>query len=413
MRLLWIKPELLHPVDKGGRIRTYQMLRAIRRRHQVTYLALDDGRSGPEAIERSSEYCERLLRVPASLPRPRSAGYAADLLRNLASPLPYAIARYRSPALEQEVERLVNAGEIDLVIADFLVSAVYLPEHLRCPTVLFQHNVEAEIWRRRADVASFAPLRAYFRRQRDRMIAFEAAACRRFDLVVAVSDTDAEHFRNRYQARRVVAVPTGVDTEYFRPDDTVARAPLSLVFVGSMDWAPNEDGVGFFAEEVLPLLRKTVPGVTLTVVGRDPGPRLRALAEAHPDIRVTGTVPDVRPYLAKAAAMVVPLRIGGGTRLKIFEAMATDTPVVSTTIGAEGLPVQDGVHLLIGDSAPDLAEACRRAITTPEGTAVAREAGRLVRERFGWDAAAREFLTACESVLQAPRRTTSLQGTRS
>lgn len=412
MRLLWVKPELLHPVDKGGRIRTYHMLRAIRRRHHVTYATLDDGRSGPEAIDRADEYCQQLIRVPARLAPPGSPGYLTDLFRNLASPLPYAIARYRSAALQSQVERLTASGSVDLVVCDFLVSAVNLPPRLTCPALLFQHNVEAEIWRRRAVVAGNPVLRAYLERQRDRMIAYEAAACRRFDLVVAVSQPDAEHFRNRYHAPRVLAIPTGVDTEYFRPEGQVSRTPGALVFVGSMDWSPNADGVLFFVEEVLPLLREAVAGVTLTVVGRDPGPRLRSLAETHPDITVTGTVPDVRPYLAKAAAMVVPLRVGGGTRLKIFEAMAMETPVVSTTIGAEGLPVRNGEHLRIGDSAAGLADACVRALREESATrAMAREAAALVRRRFGWDTVATEFLAACESALETARRPTSLQGT--
>ncbi|HEX7024151.1 MAG TPA: glycosyltransferase, partial [Gemmatimonadales bacterium] len=259
----------------------------------------------------------------------------------------------------------------------------------------------------RAEVAGNPLARAYFASQRDRMIAFEARECRRFDRVVAVSEEDAAHFERAYGVKDAVAVPTGVDTDYFRPGDPGARTPGSLVFVGSMDWAPNEDAVRFFVAEVLPAIRARVPGATLTVVGRDPGPGIRALADGTAGVTVTGTVPDVRPYLASAAAMVVPLRVGGGTRLKIFEAMAAGTPVISTTIGAEGLPLTPGDHLLIGDSSDQLARAAIRLLQDPEAAArMAAAAAALVRSRFGWDAAARAFATVCESA-RSRRNTTS------
>lgn len=406
MHLLWLKTELLHPVDKGGRIRTYQMLRMLKREHRITYLTLDDGQADPDAIARATEYSDRVVTVPHRVAARHSLGFLAGAVANLASSLPYAIARSRSPAFRRKVAELTRNGGIEVVVCDFLVSALNFPAEVPCPAVLFQHNIEAEIWRRRAEVATNPLARAYFANQRDRMIAFEAKACRRFDRVVAVSKVDAAHFERAYGATDVEAVPTGVDTEYFRSFDPAARRPGSLVFVGSMDWAPNEDAIRYFVSEVLPAVRARVPGVTLTVVGRDPGPGIRALAVGHPGVTVTGTVPDVRPFLASAAAMVVPLRVGGGTRLKIFEAMATETPVVSTSIGAEGLPLTPGEHVLIGDSPDELARATIRVLEEPDLAArMAAASAALVRSQFGWDAAARAFAAVCEDV-RARRQST-------
>jgi glycosyltransferase involved in cell wall biosynthesis len=197
-------------------------------------------------------------------------------------------------------------------------------------------------------------------------------------------------------------VPTGVDTEFFQPTGSVAPAPHNLVFTGSMDWLPNEDAIRWFTGEVLPRVRRTLPDVELTVVGRDPFPGLLELSARDPGVVVTGRVADVRPYMERAAAYVVPIRVGGGTRLKIYEAMAMAKPVISTTVGAEGLPVRDGQELLIGDTPDEFAAAVVRVL---EDEVLARELGAraaaTVRARFGWDKVAASFAESCERALRA------------
>ena len=410
MHILWLKTEFLHPVDKGGRIRTYQMLRCLARRHRVTYLTLDDGGSEPDAEALAAEYAQTVVRIPFRPPAKGSAAFYADLALNLGSPLPYAIAKYRSDAFRDAIGRL--APTADLLVCDFLAPAVNLPGRVPVPAVLFQHNVEAEIWRRHAAVATNPVARMYFAGQWRRMVRFEREACLRFDRVVAVSAPDAEHFRNQYGARSVTAIPTGVDLEYFRPDPATARQPDELVFSGSMDWLPNEDGVSWFAEQVLPRIRARRPATTLTIVGRTPSAKVRALGDKHAGVTVTGTVPDIRPYLRRAAALVVPLRIGGGTRLKIYEAMAMGIPVVSTAVGAEGLPVEPGRHFLEADSPDALAAACLRLLDRPADARALGDAGcELVRARFGWEHVTDAFLEACEQASgPAPREPQWSQG---
>jgi sugar transferase (PEP-CTERM/EpsH1 system associated) len=401
-----LKTELLHPLDKGGRIRTYQMLRQLVRDHRITYLALDDGRGGAEAVERAAEYCSNLVRIPLHTTLKGTPRFYWELLRNLLSPLPYAISKYRSAAMEREITRLTECESIDLVVCDFLFPAVNVPEPRPVPAVLFQHNVEAMIWERHAAVAQAPLRRAYLERQRRGMYAFERAQCRRFDHVVAVSPDDAAWFEREYGVHSVSHVPTGVDTEYFQPTGTAPSDPNGVLFTGSMDWMPNEDAVGYFAEAILPSVANEMPAVTFSIVGRNPSPSVLALPQRSPQVCVTGTVPDVRPYLESARVFVVPLRIGGGTRLKIFEAMAMEKAIVTTSVGAEGLPVRDGEHLLIADTPSVFAGAVTRLLRDPQyAAALGARAAQLVRSRFGWHRAAEQFADICMRTVDPPVRT--------
>jgi sugar transferase (PEP-CTERM/EpsH1 system associated) len=399
VHIAWLKTELLHPIDKGGKIRTYQMLRELRREHEITYVTLDDGQAAPDALERATEYAHEVVRVPFRQTAKRTPAFYAELARNVASPLPFAIAKYRSPAMRDAIRALLRRRDVDVLVCDFLFPSINVDRDLPCPTVLFQHNVEAAIWARHTQVATHPVKRLYFREQWRRMRAFEEAECRRFDHVIAVSAEDEETFRRDYGVRNVSSVPTGVDTDYFSPASERAPTPHSLVFTGSMDWLPNEDAIRFFTRDVLPLVRAQVPDVTLTVVGRNPPAHIRALADEASAIRVTGSVPDVRPYLEGASVFVVPIRIGGGTRLKIYEAMAMELPVVSTTVGAEGLPLRSGVDAILADEPADLATAIVKLLRDP---ALVRRIGQTgaerVRQEFSWQRVAAAFSEICEGV---------------
>jgi sugar transferase (PEP-CTERM/EpsH1 system associated) len=403
MRILWIKTELLHPVDKGGLIRTYQMLRSLSRRHQVTYVCLDDGCAAPDALELARDYAQAVVVVPFRPPAKGSVRFFRDLLANLFSPLPYAIARYRSPRLREEILRLAVAS--DLIVCDFLAPSINVPAALPAPVVLFQHNVEALIWQRHVAVPQSPLRRAFFRAQWQRMRRYEAEQCRRFAHVIAVSPMDAELMRREYHVRSVDYVPTGVDLEYFRATRPRPAGSRELIFIGSMDWMPNDDGIRWFASEVFERIQQRIPDARLTVVGRSPSAALRGLAARNPAIEVTGTVADVRPYLERAAISVVPLRVGGGTRLKIYEAMAMGIPVVSTTIGAEGLPLRHGEQLLIADDPGEQAAAvCALLSDGQRAAALAANALRHVQEHCSWEAVAERFLSQCpqRSAAQQP-----------
>jgi len=408
MRILWLKTELLHPIDKGGKIRTYAMLRELKAEHHVTYLTLDDTSASAAARAEAMEYCHELITVPFAQPARGSIAFYADLLRNVWSRRPYAIDKYRSPAMERAIVQALRKSSFDVVVCDFLTPSVNVSDDLGVPTILFQHNVEAAIWKRHASVPQHPLRRIYMREQWRRMVAWESRKSRLFDHVIAVSDADRDAMRTSYGLTHVSSVPTGVDTAYFSPAGRAVRRPLEIVFTGSMDWMPNEDGIEWFCDAVLPLIRSQVPDASLAIVGRNPTARIRALASRIAGVEVTGTVPDVRPFLERAGVLIVPLRIGGGTRLKIYEGMSMGRPTVSTTIGAEGLPVRDREELLIADQPDAFAEAVVSLLRDPAaGDALGRRAALRVRRDFGWASVARQFAACCSDVIERQRQTDS------
>ena len=403
MRLLWVKTDLLHPVNSGGRIRTYEMLREIRKHHDVDYVALDDGSTPPEALEKFGEYATTIDLVPQTRVDKQGLPFFVDLAKNLASADPYVLDRYRSPELARRIERASGRGDIDVLVCDFLFPARDIPRSIATPKVLFQHNVEARIWERHAQVGRTFLHRAYFGSQYRRMKAAERQLCQGFDWVVAVSEDDANVFRNQYGIRNVSSIPTGVNTDVFTISDPVKRRDGSIVFLGSMDWMPNIDGVRWFVREVLPAVRQEIPHATVNVVGRNPSPEITALAELD-GVTVSGTVPNVKPYLNEASVFVVPLRVGGGTRLKIYEGMATGIGTLSTTIGAEGLPLQPGKHIRVADDATAMARATIEMLKDPTATnAMGLAAAEYVRSNFGWSGVALEFMRICELAREQAR----------
>lgn len=404
MRILWLKTELLHPVDKGGKIRTYNMLKELKRDHYITYLALDDGSADLAAREQAREYCHELVCVPHNQREKFSKGFYAELLFNLACRFPYAIKKYESPSMRREIFERANSRTFDVVISDFLAPAINVPRDLSCPSILFQHNVEATIWKRHFEVQGNPVKKIYLQQQWRKMQKFEKEMCSRFDSVIAVSTEDADQMRKEYSVSAVFEVPTGVDTDFFTPSGEEVVEPHNVVFTGSMDWLPNEDAICYYTDQILPIIRRSLPDVTLTVVGRNPYLGLVELGRKDTSIVVTGRVEDVRPYIERAAVYVVPLRIGAGTRLKIFEAMAMEKAIVSTSVGAEGLPVTDGRELVIADTPETFAAAVIDLLMNPPlAKKMGQQAGQVVRERFGWNGVAKRFAEICEATIRDHR----------
>ena len=400
MRVLWLKTELLHPVDKGGRIRTYNMLKELKREHRITYLTLDDGTAAEDARQLADEYCHELICVPHETRAKFSAAFYAELAGNMLSPLPYFMGKYESAAMRAAIAQRLANHDIDVLVCDFLQPSVNVPESPAVSSVLFQHNVEAMIWKRHYEIQRNPLAKAYLFGQWRKTVKYERNACKRFDMVIAVSEADCDTMREEYGVAHLGSVPTGVDTDYFNPKEDPGRDPNSLVFTGSMDWLPNEDAIQFFIKEVMPIIQAEFPNLTLTVVGRNPYQSLVELAKRDSSVIVTGRVEDVRPYIDRAAAYIVPIRIGGGTRLKIYEAMAMAKPVISTTVGAEGLPVKHGRDLLIGNTPTEFAAAVKEVLTNRDiANSLAHNARRLVQDQFGWRGVSASFVKLCEQAI--------------
>ncbi len=418
MKVLWVKSELLHPVDKGGKIRTFEMLRHLMRGHEVTYLCLSSPTDAPDARERASEYCHHLETVPWSEPKRFSPGFYVDLAKNLASPLPYVIQKYKQPEMRKLIAKADRRGAYDVLVCDFLTPSANVPRKLRAATVLFEHNVETVLWERTYRNEENPVKKGYFLGQYLKMRAYEHVLCKRYDAVAAVSEQDAEAIRKRFRVRDVFAVPTGVDFDFFSPmaEGTVGKLPRDahdLVFTGSMDWMPNEDAILYFAEEILPRIASRVPEVKVTVVGRNPTPKLQALAKREPKIVLTGRVDDVRPYIDRSAVYIVPIRVGGGTRIKIYEAMGMARAVVSTTIGAEGLPLENGKEIVLADDPGRFADEVVRLMNDdPAREQIERDSRKAVVERFGWDGATRALVRIMERARDKHARTHHRKETR-
>lgn len=401
MKILWVKSDFLHPATRGGQIRTLEMLRRLHPRHEIHYVCFDDPQN-PEGLRRSAEYATHSYPVPLRLVSKHSPWFAAQLAAGIFSPLPVSLMRYRSKAMRDTVAGLVSREHYDAKICDFLLPSVNIEQ--MDGWVLFQHNVETNIWERHAQTGPTLFHRAYFRMQARKMLAWERSVCRAAAHVIAVSEVDENAMRHRFGVEHISSIPTGVDLEYFERPAAAPRA-YDLVFVGSMDWMPNIDGIHWFLAEVLPRIRASRPDCRITIVGRKPPASILALAK-DPLVTVTGTVPDVRPYLWQSAVSIVPLRVGGGTRLKIFEAVAAGAAVVSTTVGAEGLPLCHQQTARIADTPAAFASECLDLLANEDGCrSMARRALDLVRANFSWERVTRQFEAALEQAsARAPQK---------
>lgn len=405
MKLLWLNAGLLLPLDKGGKLRTWHVMRHIARRHDVTYLSFEDPEVTESDRDGMSEVCRELVTVRRSDAEKGTLRFYAGAARYVVDSLPYAVAKYRSATYRTRVEALLRARRFEVIVCDFLPPAVNLPDDLPCPSVIFTHNVEAEIWRRHAENAVNPIARRLLAQQWRRMLRFEGSTLARFDRVLAVSDADRRTFEQLYPGSLqapVHVVRTGVDTSYFTPSRE-APSRAHLVFTGSMDWLPNEDAMTYFCRDILGRIREAEPGVTVSIIGRSPTSAVQQLANQFPGVEVTGRVDDVRPHVRRGDVYIVPLRIGGGTRLKIFEAMAMGKAIVSTTVGAEGLPVTPGVDIAIADDPQRFADAVVRLIRDSGARdALETRARKLVVERYDWSRVALDFEDALERTRRNP-----------
>ena len=402
LNILWIKSGPLHPLDSGGKIRTFNMLRELRKRHRITYVALASRSAGDAWKSKALEYCHRVISIDWNESAKYSWRFYLEIAKNmLCSDRPYAVDKYASSAMKKAIAAF-DTRECDLMVCDFLAVAMNFPSERMTPSILFEHNVESDIWRRHYELRSGRPLlRWYFHAQWRRMVHIESRCCRRFDGVVTVSPKDAETLRTALHVTNVIGdVPAGVDLEYFDPKCDVRPALPRIIFIGSMDWLPNDDAVRHFIRDIYPKIKLAAPEATFTIAGRKPSPALYGLARRDESIEVTGTVEDIRPYARGAMVMVIPMRIGGGTRLKIFEGMAMRIPIVSTEVGAEGMPVSHGNNILLANDADSFAREVVRLLQDPNlREKIASRALRMVQKDYSWDAVSRAFESHCYRIL--------------
>lgn len=394
-RLAFVSPQFLFPNDTGGKIRTSNILRGLRGgAFELSLIGPATAAQQARWSESLSELCDHFVAWEPAPARPRWRR-AVDLLADL----PVNVEADRTRQGIDAVRSALAGGGFDAVVFDFVHAAVLRPSDLAMPTLCFTHNVEAEIFERHAAQAGNAVMRRIWASQTEKMRRFEADALRRFDTVIAVSARDAEQFGAHYGLPPAAVIPTGVDLDYFgwqAPPAVTAEQPPTAIFVGSMDWAANVDGVGYFLQQVWPRVLAELPAARFVVVGRQPPAALVDQAASMPGVRFTGFVDDVRPHVHAAHAFVIPLRIGGGTRIKAFQAMAMGCPVVSSAVGMEGLDVTPGEHFLCSDDPAGQAEAVLGLLRDAgQRQQLAQRARRCVEDRFGHRVAAQVFERIC------------------
>lgn len=399
MKILILGDRLLVPADTGGKIRSFNLFKRIAKRHEVVYLSLVYPNDKKEYIDEMESTGIRVVGIHWKESEKYSIKFYLELLRATFSRYPYIMKKYFSDNMVQSLKEEVSKGDYDLILCDFLQPALNLRGISEIPTLLFQHNVEAVIRKRHYKEERNLIKKLCFYIEWKKLFQWEKIICSKLDYVITVSQKDTETIQKDYSVFSVKEIPTGVDTEYFTPADNVSIRN-NLIFTGSMDWLPNEDAMLYFCQEIFPLIRQGIPDIKLTIVGRNPTKSIQRLGQDDPSVIVTGRVEDIRPFMRESGVYIVPLRIGGGTRIKIYEAMAMGIPIVSTDIGAEGLPVAHNKNILLSNDPEEFSVSVIRLLKEPELYKKIWEEGReLVVEKYGWENAASSMEEIFQKVL--------------
>jgi len=399
LKILILDEEFPWPLNNGKRTRSFSLTRALATHAQVSYLAYGDAGSG--AVSALEEIGVRCHAVDPPDRRQSGPRFYLRLLLNLFSSLPYIVTSHYTERFAAELERLVTSESYDLVICEWSPYAIFLRGLTGVRSIVVAHNIESLIWARYEENETNPLRRWYIGIQKRKVESFEQACFAWANGATAVSHAEAEVIQGYGVDYRVETVENGVDVDFFRPTEDQPDS-ASMIFSGAMDWRPNQDAVEYLVHDILPRIRESEPEAEFRVVGREPSAAIRELD--HIDgVSITGTVDDVRPYMARAALCVVPLRIGGGSRLKILAAMAMGKPVISTSIGAEGLDVTDASNIIIVDGAEAIAGAVLEGFRDPVRMAEIATAGRrLVEEQYRWESLGAKLHAYLQETLERP-----------
>jgi sugar transferase (PEP-CTERM/EpsH1 system associated) len=381
MNILFLAPRLPLPADTGGKIRTLNILKQLALKNHVCLLCFSFEATDP--LYR--QFLQELGIEVAFVPVPPSS-LIQKINAVIFNALPFSILKYHTAQMRQSIQELLTRQHFDAIHIDHLHMAVYKDCFKDIPCFLDEHNVEYKILERCANVEHSWIKKCLYRDQSGKMKTFESQKIKEFKGVFACSVDDQQLFNNLASgAQTVHVIPNGVDTEYFTGSALKEPQEDAMVFTGSMDWLPNDDAISYFCQEILPLVWQKNSALKLYVVGKNPSSVVKNLAHKDGRVIVTGRVDDVRPFVGRSKIFIVPLRIGGGTRLKILEAMAMGKAVVSTTIGAEGIECKDGVNIALADNPDNFAQKIIALCLNPTLAATMGHEGRqLVCQKYDW-----------------------------
>ena len=395
LQVLQFAPRVPWPLDTGAKLRNYHLARTLSEKFRMTLLAFAERDAHSPELKTVYERIEMVR---------RDAGYSlGKVLRGATGKTPLPLLNYTTKEMKQALAALLNEQEFDLVQVESIHLMNYLPTiraALKPPLVVCDwHNVESEVMRQYSERAKSFARRAYANKTARLMDEAEKRALDQFDAHIVVSEQDAERLSQINSSAQVFVIENGVDAAYYATEQNGLGTKRRIVFVGSMDYHANIDAVINFAHNVWPIVHGKKPELLFTIVGRDPSPAVRELSSIA-GIEVTGSVKDVRPYYREAIAAVVPLRVGGGSRLKILEAMAAGIPVVSTTLGAEGLKVMPAENILLADDDRDLAGKITKILEDETlRSRIVAAARALIAERYEWSTLGASLMNVYSNLL--------------
>ncbi len=385
MKILFIAPRLPVPIDTGAKIRTFNILKQLVKFAKVDLVCFSFNQDDNRYVKSLTDINVSCQIIPSKdIPLIKKAWITAF------HKMPFSVWKYYSYAMQEKIKKLAAKNRYDAVHIDHIHMAHY-SKHLNIDTLYIdEHNVEYKILERCARVEKSIIKRQIFYSQAKKMMKFETQRLSKFSAVFTVSSDDAKLVRKiTLPSCNVYVIPNGVDTTFFNPrnidSNDIEKEPYSLVFTGSMDWLPNEDAVIYFCKKILPLIWGKNHKIKFYVVGKNPSESLRTKIGKDNRIVFTGRVDDIRRYVLHSPIFVVPLRIGGGTRLKILEAMSMERAVVSTTIGAEGINYTDGANIIIADSPEKFSKEILNLIESPDKIMhIGKAARSFVCNNYDW-----------------------------
>ncbi|MEM9366470.1 MAG: glycosyltransferase family 4 protein [Planctomycetota bacterium] len=410
MKVAVVDWDITYPMNSGKRLRTLNLMMELATRHDLTYVSRGVEQSQEAKVAREFLEDNGIRSVFLNQPVPGKSGwqYPIRVLRNVASANPYAVDVHQQPSFRSAYRRFVAKNPFDVWQFEWTPYSTMLNDMPDVRKLIVAHNVDSLIWQRYHETETRPLHKKYIAMQAKRFKRFESHAFRTADRIVSVSSEDDALMREMFAISHVDVVDNGVDLEAYA---AVGREPQPgrLLFLGSLDWRPNLDAIGLLLRDILPRIRERRPECHLTIVGRNPPRTLKRQVEATSGAQLFENVPDVFPYLRQAAMMVVPLRIGGGSRLKIIEALAASVPVVASSVAAEGLDLDSGVDYALANTSEAMADAVIRWLDNPEAAKESALKGlQSVRAHYGWDQLAEKLERSWERCLNSDSNTNQI-----
>lgn len=395
LKVLFLSQRFLFPQDTGGKLRTSNILERLNKKFSVTVVSNVESPKDDPYLHQMDRLCDKFVAVPWIETKRYTVKFYWEVFKKSFSIYPVTMLNDYSPELEEAVLRELAIEEYDLAVCDFMQSTLNFRKVTNIPRILFQHNVETTISQRHMQRSRNPVSKFFWWLQFRKMFYHEKKQSTLFDTVIAVSDADKQRMEKWYKLNNVLTIPTGVDTDYYSANGKISEKK-QIVFVGAMDWLPNNDAIFYFLEKIFPIIQKEDPDVNFVIVGRNPSPQLERFAKTFSNVTVTGWVEDTRPYISDSAVFIVPIRIGGGTRMKIFEGMAMGKAIVSTTVGAEGLPLKHSEHIFFADDEKVFANNVINLMRDKQlRKQIGEQARQYVYKNFRWEKVADVFAKIC------------------